>query len=334
MSGCSKKGVAAKVNGEKIMISEVEDMIARYVLVNRKMDPSFEVPRGLLLENMRKQFLEGLIDKKVILEKAAELQISVSDSELVAKVVALRKENGLTGDSLFAAYLKEMSVTETEFRNNIKDIMTLEKARDKYFSDIAITPDDALAYYNENGSKYARETMKASHILFRLPATDLPEKGMLTITTRLSRSRPTLKGDALVKAAEAESLKIITKAESVLKDAKSGKPFNVLAQKYSEDASSSNGGELGVFGRGDMVEAFDSVAFSLKEGEVSDLVRTPFGLHIVKALSSPKREARPFDEVEKSITDELIQDKRKKMLKSLRDSSKIEILWDYKEVLK
>jgi foldase protein PrsA len=227
-----------------------------------------------------------------------------------------------------------MSVSEVEFKSNIKDIMTLEKARDKYFSEVTVSPDEALAYYNENGSKYSRENIKASHILFRLPVKDLPEKGMLTITTRLSRSRPSLKGDALVKAAEAESLKIIEKAESVLNEARSGKPFDALAKKYSEDASSSNGGDLGFFGRGDMVDAFDSVAFSLKEGEVSGIVRSPFGLHIIKATSSLKKEVRPFDEVKKSIADELVQEKRKKMLKSLRDSSKITIVWDYKEVSK
>jgi parvulin-like peptidyl-prolyl isomerase len=333
--GCgSKKGVAAKVNGDKIMISEVEKMIERYMLVNKKIDTTFETPQGLLLENMRKQFLDGLIDKKIILRKATELKIFVSDSELIDKVEALRKENSLVSDSLFSAYLNEMSVSETEFRSNIKDIMTLEKVRDKYFSDVAVSPDEALAYYNENGSKYARESMKASHILFRLPAKDLPEKGMLTITTRLSRSRPSLKGEALVKAAEAESLKIIEKAESILKEIKSGKPFDALAKKYSEDASSSNGGDIGLFGRGDMVDAFDSAAFTLKEGDVSGIVRSIFGLHIIKALSSPNKEVRPFDEVKKSISEEIGQEKRKNMLKRLRDSSKIEIVWDYKETSK
>ncbi|MBL8025342.1 MAG: peptidylprolyl isomerase, partial [Fibrobacteres bacterium] len=283
-AGCvDKKNLAAKVNGEKISISEVDEMISRYVMVSKKIDSTFNPPTGLLLENMRKQFLDGLIDKRVILKKAKELGISISDSEVVEKIAALRKENALNSDAAFAVYLKEMGVTEADFKTKIEDIIMLEKARDTYFSSIAVSPDEALVFYNENGARYAREIMKASHILFRLPDADIPEKGMLTITTRLSRSRPNLSADEIAKAAEAESLKIIAKAESVYKEALSGKPFDALAKKYSEDATASGGGDLGLFGRGDMVSQFDEAVFKLKEGEISSVVKTPFGLHIIKA---------------------------------------------------
>jgi foldase protein PrsA len=335
VAGCAKKeGLAAKVDGENITISEVNEMIDRYVLVNRKIDSLFETPRGLLLENKRKQFLDGLIDKKIMLKKAKALGITVTDSELVGKVAALRNANVLSDDSLFAEYLREMKISSDQFRTNVKEIMVLEKTADQYFSGLDVSQDEALAYYNDNGSKYSTEFMKASHILFRLPLVDMPEKGMLTITTRLSRSRPELKGDALARAAEAESLKILGKAESVLAELKKGAQFDALAKKYSEDPSAAYGGELGSIGKGEMVAAFDSAAFLLKEGEISSLVRTPFGVHIIKALVSPKKKVRPFDDVKKSIVDELMQEKKRKKIKELRDSSKIEVLWDCKEETK
>src|SRR3989339_1898634 len=104
--GCGKKEpVAAKVGGKKIFVREIEDMVQRYVAISKKMNPAYTEPVGLKLENMRKDFLNGLIDKAVILDKAKGLGVSVSDDELVVKIEELKKANGILDEKAFSDYL-------------------------------------------------------------------------------------------------------------------------------------------------------------------------------------------------------------------------------------
>ncbi len=305
----NKKGVAAVVNGERIMIDEVETMIQRYAAVNRKLDSSYQLePKGLVLENMRKQFLDGLIDKKILLKKARELSITISDSEFTEKVALLRKSNGIVPESTFNDYLKEMGLKKEEFENNIREILLLEKTSQKYFVSIAVTSDEALLFYNENGSRFAKEKMEAAHIFLKWPKTGLG-KG------------------------ESDSVQIIKKAEKILTEiASPGSSFELIAKKYSEDAAASNGGKIGFFAKGDMLRAFDSAAFMLKKGEISGIVQSEHGVHIIKALSSPKKELVPFDDVKSIIIDEITLERRGNSLKALRDSSKIVVKWDFKTI--
>ena len=119
---------------------------------------------------------------------------------------------------------------------------------------IVVPPADIERAYNDNIEQYSTpEQVRASHILLKTEGKD----------------------EAAVKA----------KAEDVLKQAKSGADFAELAKKNSEDeASAKNGGDLDFFGRGRMVPEFDTVAFALQPGQISDLVKTQYGYHIIKLI--------------------------------------------------
>ncbi|MCL2340344.1 MAG: SurA N-terminal domain-containing protein [Proteobacteria bacterium] len=116
--------------------------------------------------------------------------------------------------------------------------------------------DEAIqAYYQEHAATYnTPEQRRARHILFRVTGEDSPE-------TRKFKQ---------------------TEAEKVLARIKAGEDFAKLARQFSEDGSKDKGGDLGLFARGQMVQPFEDSVFSLKKGEVSGIVETPFGFHIIK----------------------------------------------------
>ena len=129
--------------------------------------------------------------------------------------------------------------------------------------------------YNENINQYETpEQIRASHILLKTEGKD----------------------DAEVKA----------RAEALLKQAKAGADFAELAKKNSEDESTApNGGDLDFFGRGKMVPEFDQVAFALKPGEISDLVKTQFGYHIIKLVDKKEGTTRALADVRQQLTDQI-----------------------------
>jgi peptidyl-prolyl cis-trans isomerase D len=111
----------------------------------------------------------------------------------------------------------------------------------------------------------------------------------------------------LLKTTGKDAAAVRTQAESVLKEVKAaGADFPALARKYSEDdASKPSGGDLGFFGRGSMVKAFEDAAFSMAPGQVSDLVQTEYGFHIIKALERRPAGQRPLAEVKDQISEQL-----------------------------
>ena len=96
------------------------------------------------------------------------------------------------------------------------------------------------------------------------------------------------------------------KAEEILKQARGGADFAELAKKNSEDdASAKNGGDLDYFGRGRMVPEFDTAVFAMQAGQISDLVKTQYGYHIIKLVDKKNATTRTLAEVRQQITDQL-----------------------------
>jgi peptidyl-prolyl cis-trans isomerase D len=138
-----------------------------------------------------------------------------------------------------------------------------------------IPPADVERAYNDNIDQYrAPEQIRASHILLKTEGKD----------------------DAAVK----------TRADELLKQARSGADFAELAKKNSEDeATAPQGGDLDLFGRGRMVPEFDQAAFALKPGEISEVVKTQYGYHIIKLVDKQGGITRTLDDVRQQLTDQL-----------------------------
>src|SRR6266851_5082433 len=112
---------------------------------------------------------------------------------------------------------------------------------------------------------------------------------------------------------DAEVEEIRKKAEDVLKQAKKGGKFEDLSKKYSEDpGSKEKGGDLGWITQGQTVPEFEKTAFSLNPGQISDLVKTQYGFHIIKVLEKETAHTKPFDEVKESLRPNLLLDQAEK----------------------
>lgn len=104
---------------------------------------------------------------------------------------------------------------------------------------------------------------------------------------------------------EEEENKIKEKAQSILEKARAGEDFATLAKEYSEGPTAERGGDLGFFSKGRMVKPFEEAAFKLKKGEISDLVKTPFGYHIIMVEDIKEAHTKTLDEARKQITETL-----------------------------
>jgi peptidyl-prolyl cis-trans isomerase C len=122
---------------------------------------------------------------------------------------------------------------------------------------------------------------------------------------------------------------ILVATEAEAKEVKArllkGEDFATVAKEKSKDPSA-EGGDLGFFGRGQMLKPFEDAAFALKQGEISDPVQTQFGWHIIKVEEKRTRPPPTFDQVKDTITGQLTAQKAKQTLKDLHDAAKIEIV--------
>ena len=175
------------------------------------------------------------------------------------------------------AYYK---ANEGEFR--APEIATIEYVvldLESLSRDVAVPEADLKRYYEENASRYTvAEQRRASHILIQADK-DAPK---------------------------AEHEKAKAKAEGLLTELrKNPRAFAELARKHSDDGSAASGGDLDYFGRGAMVKPFEDAVFSMKPGEISEVVQTDFGYHIIQLTEQRGGDKTPFDSVRKEIEAEV-----------------------------
>ena len=111
-------------------------------------------------------------------------------------------------------------------------------------------------------------------------------------------------------------------AKDILTQIKSGGNFEELAKKNSVDSSSAKGGDLGWFGKGSMVPAFEKAALALKEGQVSDVVKSDFGFHIIKLTGKRAAGIRPLEEVKEQIKGAIMPSKQQEVFQKIKDELK------------
>ena len=236
--------------------------------------------------------------------------MSVNDTDVVAEFRKRNEKVKLDVVPVTAeAFKSQVTVTDAEL------VPFFEKAKDKYRigekrkikyaqvnveqvrGTITVPEAEIAAFYQQNLSQYQTPAqVRASHILFKLEGKD----------------------EKVVQAL----------AEDVLKKATApSADFAALAKQYSEDDSNNqNGGDLDYFGRGRMVAEFEQAAFGMKAGEISNLVKTAFGFHIIKVVDNKSDQTRPLTEVRTELEDQLkwqkAQAEAERLAKSLEATTK------------
>ena len=286
--------VVARVNDETIERWEVEAAVREITLANLHPLPQAE------RDELMRAVLDRIIDHHLASQAARARGVASTEAEVDADLREMRSEQA--GDRAFADRLATVGISAEQLRHQRRLSLDMSKlvraAAGQAISDAAIN-----AYYRDNRDRFLLpEAVTASHILIRVNPDANPEQ-----------------------RAEARR-----KASGIRDQILGGADFGRTARDLSEDSGTAlSGGLVGTFPRGQMDPAFDAAAFSVKPGEISDLVETPYGFHILRVDEHMAARMQTLDEVRADIrgllTDRAEQDGLSKAIDEARRTAKIEI---------
>ncbi|MCB5234792.1 MAG: peptidylprolyl isomerase [Candidatus Cloacimonetes bacterium] len=279
--------IVAKVGTEIILLSDLQKQISQ--LASTGIDPQILYPENVLGQ---------IIEQKLLVQKAKELNIA-ADEDAITKY-AERYLNDIKSrypsEADFQVELRKMNTTQRELlkflADQIRENYLTEQLIEKYISSrIKITEPEMRSFY---------ETSKDS--LAVKPTT-------WELSLILREIRPSVETQE----------RIIAETETLLEKLKAGEDFAALAEEYSDCPSSQQGGDLGYFKRGMMVKPFEDAAFSLSINEISEIVQSNFGYHIIKLTD------RRGDEIRASHILKIVQageddsDRERALMQEIRD---------------
>jgi peptidyl-prolyl cis-trans isomerase C len=288
--------VVAKVNGEDIPRAEFETTVQNVERrAGRPVPPEQrdQVYRGVLDE---------LIAMRLLKQEVARRQVSATDAEMAEAMKQMRGQ--FDTETAFKQALTAQRMTVEQLREETRtQVLVSKMLQQEVGSQIAVKPADISGFYEKNPDKFQQpEAVHASHVLITVAEGAAP---------------------AVKAAARA-------KAEDVLKQARAGVDFAKLARTYSDDGSKQRGGDLGFFPKGQMVPAFEAAAFALAPNQISDIVESPFGFHVIKVIEKRPAQSVPFAQVapriEQYLRQEQQQEKTKAFVDQLRAKGRVEVL--------
>jgi len=261
---------ALQENGRFIGEQRYEQLLGSQNPPMTKSDFEENLRRSMMIDKLR----SALTDWMAISESDVDREYRNRNEKVKLQVVALTadkfRDKVTVNDPEVASYYE---AHKAEYRKGEqRKIKYLLVDRDQLRSRITVTPQEIDSYYNSNIQQFQTpEQVRASHILLKTEGKD----------------------EAAVRK----------QADDILKQAKApGADFAALAKKYSEDeGSKATGGDLDYFSKGRMVPEFEQAAFSMQPGQISDLVKSQFGFHIIKVVDKKPASTKTLDEVRPQI---------------------------------
>jgi peptidyl-prolyl cis-trans isomerase C len=293
-----KAGIVAVVNGVEIPVGDF------YSELNRVQRAFVDTGRPLTspqLVRLRTEVSEGLVRRELLYQESKK-KVQVSEAEINAELKKLKGQYASETD--FTNALNIMKMTPASLRAQVERALATQKLIETQFASKSIVSDQEIwAYYDRNRDSFRQpEQVRASHILIKVdPQWD---------TAKKAEARQKLAG-------------IKSKIEQK-------QDFATLAKAGSEDtANASKGGDLGYIRMGQVLKPFEDALFALKVGEVSDIVETPLGYHLIKATERKTETTIPFEDLKDQLRVALKQEKGQQeaiaYIGKVRDIAKVEI---------
>jgi peptidyl-prolyl cis-trans isomerase C len=263
--------IVITVNGESVTAGELASEVSRLMQIrSRGLNPRDLEPTR---RAMRKEASTTIVKRLLLKQEAEKQNIEIPEEKVEERFTMIKDDFG--SEEVFKARIARMNMTEEGIRRDVASGLAIEKLIEMHTASLPEPSEEELrAYYNEHIDWYTEpEKVRASHILIRVNPADDDE----------ARAQ---------KRAGVEEL---------LEKARGGANFAQLAVQHSECPSKSRGGDLDFFAREQMVEEFSTAAFALDVGEISDIVETQFGYHIIKVTDRKEGRVVPFAEASERV---------------------------------
>ncbi len=245
-------GVAAVVGRNIILVSDIENQYINYKLQGGIYGSESQ---------MKCRILEDMLFQNLLVAQAEVDSIEVDNSQVDAELdrrIAMFINQFGSQEKLERYYNKKLSEIKSELHDMIKNQLLAQQVQQKIVADVNVTPSEIKSYYNS------------------IPKDSLPVIKTQYVIQQIVKNPP---------ISIEEKLRVKEQLLNLRKRILDGENFSTLAILYSEDpGSAKKGGELGFYGRGQLYPEFEAVAFKLKKGEVSDIVETEAGYHIIQMI--------------------------------------------------
>ena len=250
-------------------------------------------------DEINNDVLSFIIDNEVAYQDAQKQNIKVEDSEVNERFEQLKET--LETNNVYKEKLDAVGVTEDFLKEQIKKDLTVAKYKENFIKDINVSDKEMEAYYNNHKDQFNIEEVKASQILISTLDKDNKE------------------------VSKEEKDKLKEKAQSILDKVKNNEDFAKLAKEYSDDKNSGkDGGDLGYFAKSDKNIEFTKEVFKLDTNQVSNLIETPYGYHIVK-VTDKRTVTKSLEDSKDDIKARILNEKYTKHIDSLYKNGKITI---------
>ncbi len=292
--------IVAIVNGEVITLSELNSAYEPY---KRRIEESYKGPdkEKIIAEN-RRVLLDKLIDNIIIDQEAKKSQMIIKDEEVTETINDFLSRRKMKMEDLVNELAKENSTMEAH-RKEVKGyLLRMRLLRREVRSKVAVTEEEIGAYYLKNRESYeGKEAIRIKQLLILFP------KG----------------------ADEKTKAKLRDEMDAIHKRLLNGEPFDLVAMQVSMGRGGVTAGDLGFVEKGSILPSVENVAFGLKKDEISNVIESPVGLHIIQAIDRRGAGIKPIEsvreEIKAKIEEEKIDKKYEEWIKDLRKKSLIEI---------
>jgi len=297
--------IIARVNNQIITRTQYQREQQQIKEEAQRQDPQHA---DQIVADQQKDILRGLIDRQLLLDKGKELGMT-ADTELIKRLDEMRKQMNLSSMDDLEKAAEAQGVSFEDFKQNMRtEIITQQVIQREVGGHINVTKEEEQKFYDQHRSEMQRkEQVKLSEIL---------------VSTEHA-------GDDAQQIDAAKA-----KAEDLLKQIRGGGSFEEIAKKYSNGATAAQGGDLGEpFERGKLAKQLEDLTFGMKQGDVSDVIRTKQGYVILKVTAHQQAGIPAFNDIENRVQEAVYMQKMqpalRDYLKRLREEAFIDIKSGY-----